>query len=795
MKTTLTLLLLLLTLAAFAQTGKISGKVTDQLTNEPVAFANVGIQGSTTGTITDIDGNFVLENLKPGVYNLQVSFVGYETKTLFDVEVIVSKPTILSITLTQAAESLGEVVIKESPFTTSAESPVSLKSISANEIERFPGGNRDISRVIQSLPGVSSAVSFRNDIIVRGGSPNENRFYIDGIEIPSINHFSTQGASGGSNGFINVDFIKEVDFYTGAFPANRGNTLSSVMEFGFKEGRTDRIASRFTLGATEAGISLEGPFRKKKPGTTFIASYRRSYQQLLFKAIGLPFLPLYNDAQFKIKSTFKNKSELIVLGLGAYDKFTLNLGANETEDQQYFLGFLPYFNQWNYTAGARYRKFTDKGNYIIVASRTQQNNENFKYRNNDNDNPDALIFRLISNESENKLRYEQNMFVGGFKINFGAGYEFAQYEINSTALVPTGSGSITVAYNSLINQHKGALFGQASRSFFKNRLALSLGLRTDINSYNSSMANPLRQISPRFSASYTILPGWNLSFNTGRYYQLPPNTTLSYRDSLGTLVNQNTLKYIGNTQFVIGTDYTLQSNTKFTLEGFVKLYNDYPFLLNDSISLANLGATFGIVGDAPANSESDGRAYGFETSIQQKLFKGFFGIASYTFAISEFTDKNNEYRYSSWDRRHVFSLAVGKKFKRNWDVSGRFGLATGAPYTPYDVATSALINVWDVNGEALLEYDELNSQRNPFGYQLDIRVDKRWYFKRWSLNLYLDIRNVTNSVTQLNPTLVVERDDAGQPVVDPNDATRYKTKYAANEDGLILPSIGVIIEL
>jgi hypothetical protein len=309
------------------------------------------------------------------------------------------------------------------------------------------------------------------------------------------------------------------------------------------------------------------------------------------------------------------------------------------------------------------------------------------------------------------------------------------------------------------------------------------------------MTNPLRQLSPRFSASYTLLPGWNISFNTGRYYQLPPNTTLSYRDSLGTLTNQNTLQYIGNTQFVIGTDYTTQSNTKVSIEGFLKLYNDYPFLLDDSISLANLGATYGIVGDAPANSDSDGRAYGFEVSVQQKLYKGFFGIASYTFAISEFTDRNGEYRYSSWDRRHVFSIALGKKFKKNWDLGMRYGLATGNPFTPYDVATSSLINVWNVNGEALLDYTQLNEGRNPLGQQLDIRVDKRWYFKKWSLNLYLDIRNIANSKTQLNPTLIAERDATGNLLVDPNDPTRYRTKYIPSEDGLILPSIGIVIEL
>jgi hypothetical protein len=794
MKSTLLICSLLLQLAAWSQ-GTITGKVTDELTNEPIPFANIIIQNTTTGTTTDMDGNYALTDLKPGLYNLQVSFLGYTTKTLFDIEAYTNKKTILNISLAQSSESLDEVVIKESPYTKTAESPLSVKTVSANEIERYPGGNRDISRVIQSLPGVSTGLSFRNDIIVRGGSPNENRFFIDGIEIPTINHFSTQGASGGSNGFINVDFIKEVDFYSGAFPANRGNTLSSIMEFGFKEGRNDRIASRFTIGATEAGLSLEGPFSKKKNNTTFIASYRRSYQQLLFKVIGLPFLPLYNDAQFKIKTSFKNKSELIVLGIGAFDKFKLNLGANETEDQQYLLGFLPYFNQWNYTVGARYRKFTDKGNYILVASRTQQNNENFKYRDNENDNPDALLFRLTSNESENKLRYEQNMLLKGFKLNFGAGYEFAQYEINSTAVIPTDAGNYIATYRSNINQHKGALFGQVSRSFFNSRLSLSLGLRTDINSYNSRMSNPLRQLSPRFSASYTIKPGWNINFNTGRYYQLPPNTTLSYRDSLGTLTNKNTLNYIGNTQFVIGTDYTTQSNTRVSIEGFLKLYNNYPFLLDDSISLANLGAVYGVVGDAPANSNSDGRAYGFEVSVQQKLFKGFFGIASYTFAISEFTDKNGDYRYSSWDRRHVFSISLGKKFKRNWDIGTRFGLATGNPFTPYDVAYSSLISVWDVKGEAQLDFNQLNEGRNSLGQQWDIRVDKRWYFKKWSLNLYLDIRNVLNSQTKLNPDLVAVRDDNGNLVIDPNDPTRYKMKTIPSTDGLILPSLGIVIEL
>ena len=181
-----------------------------------------------------------------------------------------------------------------------------MRNIGVTEIKRNPGGNRDISKAIQSLPGVATQVSFRNDIVIRGGAPSENRFYIDGIEIPNINHFSTQGSSGGPVGLINVDFIRDVDFYSGAFPANRGNTLSSVFEFRQKDGRSDKLSSSLTVGSSDFATTLEGPIDAK---TTFLASYRYSYLQGLFKLLGLPFLPAYQDYQFKIKHKINSKNE------------------------------------------------------------------------------------------------------------------------------------------------------------------------------------------------------------------------------------------------------------------------------------------------------------------------------------------------------------------------------------------------------------------------------------------------------------------------------------------------------
>ena len=323
---------LLLAVTASAQKGVIKGRVFDELTNEAIPFANVAIQNSDKGAVTDIDGKYTIENLEPGLYNVQTTYVGYEAKTVFEVQVANQKPTNLNIALKATSTKLETVEVTSDVFEKNVESPVSLQEIGSNEIQRNPGGNRDISKAIQVLPGVSSSLSFRNDIIIRGGAPNENRFYLDGVEVPNINHFATQGSSGGPVGIINVNFIKSVDFYSGAFPADRGNALSSVLEFTQKDGNEDRIRTNFTLGASDVGLTFDGPIGSK---TTYIFSARRSYLQFLFGVLGLPFLPTYNDTQFKVKHRFNEKNELTIIGLGAYDTFELNPDAvNDAENRR-----------------------------------------------------------------------------------------------------------------------------------------------------------------------------------------------------------------------------------------------------------------------------------------------------------------------------------------------------------------------------------------------------------------------------------------------------------------------------
>lgn len=777
----------------YSQKGIIRGKISDAVSKETIPFANIILQGTNTGGTSDIDGNFLIENITPGLYNIVVSYIGYEQLLIPEIQVSNNLRLELNLELKPSTINIEEVVIKASPFNLKEESPLSVNTIGANEIQRSPGSNRDISRVISLLPGVASTLSFRNDLLVRGGAPSENRFYIDGIEIPTINHFTTQGASGGSNGLINVDFIKSADFYSGAFPANRGNALSSVLEFTQQEGRKDRIGARLTVGASEAGITVEGPFNEK---SSFILSARRSYLQLLFKAFQLPFLPTFNDFQFKSTHKINKNHDITFVGVGAYDDFKLNLSLGETEEQQYFLGNLPYIKQWNYTVGTRYRWFRKNGTLAFVLSRNMLNNSSFKYEDNQNNDPDKLILDYNSFEAENKFRFEHTLSKSGYKINYGVGYEFANYSNNTFNRIALPSGTVNeVNYSSKLNFHKYAFFAQVSKNYFKEKLLLSLGVRSDGSTFSSSTTNIFKQLSPRFSLSYAINEQFRFNFNSGLYYQLPAYTVLGFRNNDGDLINaQINVGYINNKHIVSGFSYTTPINSKLSVEGFYKWYDGYPILVNEGISLANQGGFFGVAGNGEAVSGSEGKSYGLEVLYQQKLYKNVFGILSYTFSRSFFTNQDGNYTPSSWDARHVLNLSVGYKMKRNWEIGAVWRFSGGLPYTPFDEAVSLLKEVWDIRGQGVEDFTQINRQRLKAFHQLDIRVDKKWFFKKWNLNFYLDIVNVYNFGGQLPAILTVQRDGSGNPLEDPENPNAYLGKYLSNTNGNLIPSIGLVLE-
>lgn len=770
----------------------IKGVVKDASSGQPIPFANVVVWNTTQGAVTDSIGLFEISGISPGSYRLQSSFLGYKPFVTAEFR-LANKDIFFPIELEEASQNLQEVSVVASPFRKTAESPLGLRVIGFKEIEKSAGGNRDISRVVQTFPGVASTAAFRNDLMVRGGGPSENRFFLDGVEIPNINHFSTQGASGGPVGIINPDFIREVNFYSAAFPASKGNTLSSVLDFKLQDGNKEKFSLRGVLGASDIGVSANGPLGKK---TTYQVSVRRSYLQFLFDMIGLPFLPTFTDAQFKIKHSFNPKNELTVLGLGAIDDMKLNTGMEDmSEKNQYILSYLPVVKQKTYTLGAVYKHYAGKNLYSVIISRSQTNNKNIKYKDNDESQVENLSLNYRSDEIENKFRTENTFRLPFIQLNVGGNIEYAQYT-NDTYQKQFTSIPRTIVYQTDLGIWKWGIYATAIYESYNERFTASLGVRADANNYSSDMNNLLDQLSPRLSLSYRLSDPLYINANIGRYYELPPYTTLGFKDNEGNYVNRaNHLSYIRSDQAGLGLEYRPTSYLKFTAEGFYKHYDRYPMSILDSIPLASKGTDYGVLGNEAVSSTATGRAYGLEIMGRWYNYKGLTFIASYTLVRSEFKDGRNMDTYlpSAWDNKHLFTFSGTYSLPKNWDVGAKFRVVGGAPYTPYDVEKSSYVEAWDANNGLYYDYSRFNSERlKPFT-QLDIRIDKTFYFKKIMLGAYIDIQNILNSKYKEQDVYI----KTGK-IINP-EAPIYEQRYELRPierlTGTLLPSIGVMIEL
>ncbi|WP_313381052.1 TonB-dependent receptor [Proteiniphilum saccharofermentans] len=776
-----------------AQKGTITGRVYHGTTNEPIEYATILIQGTDRGTVSDSTGVFSLQEVNPGFFRLIVSSVGFKSVVSPEIQVQGNQTAFIDIALAEDEIALKEVVVRPNFETRRIESPVSSFFVNVQQIEKSAGVNRDVSKALQTLPGVGAMDPNRNDLIVRGGGPSENVFYLDGIEIPVINHFSTQGSSGGAIGVINPDFVREIDFYTGAFPANRANALSSVMEIRQKEGSKDRIHTKLSVGASDAALTIDGP---AGDNATLIVSARQSYLQLLFKALKLPFLPTYNDFQVKYKYEINRKNEITFIGIGAIDHMTLNkeLQTTGTESQKYILNYLPIYEQWNYTVGAVYKRFSDNHLDTWVLSRNMLRNKNYKFE--DNNESKQKTSDYLSDEAENKLRFERDFRSLPAQLKVGGGLRYSRY-VNGTYRRLYRKGRVTeLRYNTALNLLGYQLFAQVSDEYIDSRLKLSFGLNAVGNNFNENMRNPLNQLSPRLSASYSLSVRWSINANLGRYTAQPAYTTMGFKDGEGKFVNRNeNLKYIVSDQLVVGFEHRPHENMRLTMEGFYKHYDKYPLSVVDGLSIASKGTDYGQVGDEEIISTGKGRAYGIEIMYKITEWKNLNLTSTYTWFRSEFTDNNLVYRPSSWDTRHLLNLIAGYRIANNWNIATRWRYVGGAPYSPIDESLSSDREAWEVTNQAYIDYSRFNTLRLSDSHQLDVRVDKEFYFNRWLLNLYVDIQNVYNFKSQ-RPPIYTNRNQNGDIISDPGgDFSKQGLRVLENSSGTILPTIGLIIKM
>ncbi len=757
----------------FAQEVSIKGTVVDEF-GYPLAGAEVILVDTPLGAQTDIDGIYLINGVTPGSYNLSVRFLGYESQTLYNIIVKSKGNPEYNFSLSPKAEALEGVVLQVDNFISRPkESPLSTRTLSAVELATYPGGNNDVVQVAQTLPGVSPSVGgFRNDLIIRGGAPNESVYYLDGIEIPNINHFSTQGSAGGPVGMINVSFIENVTLSASSFDARYDNALSGVLQFEQRKGSSEGWNRNIRVSASETALTFDGPISEK---TTFIGSVRRSYLQFLFELIGLPIRPDYWDYQYKIDHAIDDYNSISLIGIGAIDDFSVEAPEVFDEEATAQLEQSPFIDQRTHVAGIswQHKLKSQPGKFTLSLSHNRLQNTFTQYT--DPENETGAYFINKSLEAETKLRFALVRYLGKLKWAYGMNLQQSNYENNTTI------EQINNSFFSTIEFYKYGLFTQLSGNLGK-KTEFTFGLRLDDDSFTKN--NLLDHISPRGALTFNFNEDLSATLGIGRYLKIPTYTQLGYQ-SAGIFVNEN-LSYVQSDHLTAGIKKYFGNTTLLSIEGFLKSYSNYPISVLDEISLANKGAGFEVLGNEEVESSGKGRSYGLELLYQQKLSNNFYGLFSYTYFFSEFSGLDpNIYRRSTWDSRHLASFTGGYKLNKNWEISSRFRYNGKTPYAPID-ETFSLANYPDLR----LDYDLLGNENyllDPFT-QLDLRIDKKWNFTSSSFNLFIEVQNLLSADNPTPPEYGLARNSDGS-IKNPS-----QLKELPRSEGQFIPSIGLVFD-
>lgn len=723
----LLVILLVFSLQAFAaedNNGIIQGKVKDGETQKGIGNAVIKIQNTTIQTVSDKNGDFKFENLKYDSYRLEISIIGYIPTVKSDIIISSSKAVDVIIEMQPTSYSTENIDVQASYFQKSSDVNLSMTNFDYEEVRRAPGASEDISRMLQTAPGVSIVNDQRNDLVVRGGSPSENLIMIDGVEIPNINHYGTQGSTGGPISFINLKFIREADIYTGGFISKYGDKLSSVVDIKFREGSNTNYINNIDLSFAGFGGVFEGPITSK---SSYLFSIRRSYLDLLKGSIRLSAVPNYWDFNLKLNYNIDQNNSLSLIGFSALDKIEFKYDDASSVDD------FPYNtvdNTNTYTGGLVYKKLFKSGYMQSVIS---------------NSYTDYYIYGTYAptgkeqyslNSYENEFTYKTDF---NFKLtkssilNFGLGGKYGNFRnemFSASDTTPVGYVIPELRTDSKIITTKLYSNVNLTQKFFDEKVILNAGARVDYFDY----INLKTTFSPRFGLSYKVTPSTSINASYGIFHQSPAYIWLATNEA-----NRN-LCSIRSDHYIFGIEQTITPAIMMIAEVYEKRYSDYPVSIDDPrYILIDGGADYGPNLVGAAASVGYGYVRGFDFSIQKKLSgNGLYGTLNYSYSKSGFTALEGGEKPAAFDPTHQFTIIAGYQVADDWLIGLKFKYAGGRPYTPYDINASvnAGRGVWDMNN--------FNGERYPEYHRLDLRVDKKFYFKKASITGYLELQNVYN---------------------------------------------------
>jgi len=670
----------------------IRGIVTDNASNAPLPFATVIILNTNPliGTITDSQGNFILNNVSYGRYNIQVTMVGYETLIVNEVAVSAAKEVFLNIPIKEKVISLSEAVIrpkinKELPLNTTA--TLSAKMVSMEEAKRYAGGFDDPARLVSSFAGVASNVG-NNAIVVRGNSPQALQWKLEGVEIPNPNHFADLSTFGGGGlTALSTQLLANSDFFLGAFPAEYSNALSGVFDIYMRNGNNSKQEHTFQTGLTGIDISSEGPFKKSKP-SSYLFNYRYSTMALLE-----PILPenaggvKYQDLSFKLNFPTKKTGTYSVWGIGLIDgsgsraKTDMNQwiydSDREMQDVKQYMGAI----------GMTYKILINSRQYIKSIVAVTINGIDFR-----TDRLDTTMSLLPKSKITNKT---QNFVLTSF-LNT----KFSARHVNKTGFSATG-----LKYDILLKDNL-----QNGNSL--QTIQAESGYCTLLSTYSNSTLNYIEKVTvnlgingqwvtlnnhytiePRIGIKYQFAPAQSISFGYGLHSRLERLNYYFAKNNLSgkEAVNKN-LDFTKSHHFVAGYDRSLSEFTHLKIEAYYqKLYN-VPVMKDSSFSFINMQNDWFFNGKL--QNTGKGRNYGVEMTIEKYISQGYYYMFTASLYNSRYTGGDNVWRDTRYNKNYAFNFLIGKE----WQIGGnkqnilslnvRMSYQGGDHYSPVNEAAS-----------------------------------------------------------------------------------------------------------
>ncbi len=730
-------------------TQNIRGIIIDKLSETPLIGANIIILPASLalGATSDNDGSYVIKNVPQGRHEIQISYIGYKTVTIPNVLVNVGKETVLDLGLEENITMVKEVTVTSKLGKSEAINElamISARQFNVEEVQRYSGGRNDVSRLAANFAGVVANNDSRNDIVIRGNSPTGVLWRLEGIPIPSPNHFATLGTTGGPVSALNPNLIKNSDFLTSAFPAEYGNALAGVFDIGFRNGNKDKFEFTAQLAAFSGFEAMvEGPLRKGKG--SFVISYRHSFVELANVAginFGTSALPKYKDLNFNFDFGKTKLGRFSIFGIGALSNIDF-IGADLKEDDFYAETKENSFAKSQIgLVGVKHNVVIDNSSYIrTVLSASNSGNTFNSYRDENNEIKRHVVDLKDYSSSYRLNSYYNKKFNAKWGLRSGILVQSIGLDTDTRTRQNKADWAQLRQYDSSIE-----LIELYAQSQYKptERITLIAGLHSQQLVFNDS-----KSLEPRVSAAYKVNARNTLTVGYGLHSQTQPLPILFFQERQpdGSISDNTQLGFSQSNQFVVGHDFRLTDwHTKF--EVYYQLLSNVPVERNpSSYSVLNTGADFGFPQIGNLENAGTGNNYGLELTVEKYFNQNWYMLFSGSLFESKYEGSDNITRNTAFNNRYIVNLLAGReiKFGKNkqnfFSIDSRVSLAGGRNITPIDLASSVQA------GEEILDESKAFGIVQDAYFRWDVKFGVTFNSSKRKLTqqFFLDFQNVTNN--------------------------------------------------